>query len=139
MLAVMVLSLVEKSLNTRLSKAPSTGVEGLFLSPDNRLGVGVAIEVLLELLPREGVKLLETGDGDVVDLVVGTVLVQGGVDLTRADDDTVDLLTGLDGALLVLRVFDEGAELSVLADEVLNARAGKRVTEQRLGEEDDEG
>lgn len=138
-LAVVVLGLVEKSLDTRLSKAPSTSVERLLLTPDDGLGVGVAVEVLLELLPGEGVELLKTGDGDVVDLVVSAVLVQGGVDLARAKNDTVDLLLGHEVAIGVLGVLDEGAELGVLAGEVLNVGASERVTEEGLGEEDDEG
>lgn len=87
-LVVMMLGLVQQSLDARLSEAPSTGVQRLFLGPDNRLGVRVAVQVFLELLPREGVELLNTCNGDIIDLVVGTVLVQRSVDLTGAKNNT---------------------------------------------------
>ena len=138
-LAVVVLGLVEQGLNARLRETPGTSVERLLLAPDDGLGVGVLVEVLAELLPGEGVELLDTGEGDVVDLVVGAVLVQGGVDLTRAQDDTLNLLGLLDVAGLVLGVSNHGAEASVRASEVLDAGAGDRVTQERLGEEDDKG
>ena len=133
-----VLSVIEQSLDTGLSEAPGTSVERLLLGPDDRLGVRVLVKVLLQLLPREGVQLLKTGDGDVVNLVIGAVLVEGGPDLTRAKNDSVNLLRRLDGARLVLRVGDDPLEASILASELLNVAAGQRVTEQRLGEEDDE-
>lgn len=135
----MVLGLVEQGLDTGLREAPGTRVERLLLAPDDRLGVGVLVQVLAELLPGEGVELLDTREGDVVDLVVRAVLVQGSVDLTRAEDDTVDLLGALDGAGLVLRVGKKGAEASLRAGEVLDAGAGDGVAEEGLGEEDDEG
>src|SRR5262245_4577397 len=75
-LAVVELGLVQESLDTGLGEAPGTSIQRLFLSPDDSLGVGVLVEVLLQLLPREGVELLNTCDGNVVDVVVGTVLLQ---------------------------------------------------------------
>jgi len=39
----------------------------------------------------------------------------------------------------VLGVGDDPLEASILAVEVFNVRARKRMTQQRLGEEDDEG
>ena len=53
--AVVVLGLIEQGLDSRLSEAPGTGVEGLLLTPDDVLGVWVHVEVLLQLSPREGV------------------------------------------------------------------------------------
>lgn len=134
----MVLGVVQKGLNAGLGEAPGTGVERLLLRPDDGLGVGVLVKVLLQLLPREGVELLEASDGDVVDLVVGAVLVQGGVDLASAKNDTLDLLRLLDGTGLVLGVRDDPLEVRV-ADELVNVGASNGVTKQRLGEEDDEG
>lgn len=136
--SVMVLSLVEKRLDTGLDKTPSTSVEGLFLCPHNGLGVRVHVEVFLELLPWEGVELLDACEGDVVNLVVGAVLVQGGPDLASAENDAVNLLGGLDGAGLVLGVGDDPLEAGIRASEVFNVRAGKGMTQQGLGEEDDE-
>lgn len=134
----MVLGVVQEGLNARLSEAPGTGVERLLLRPDDSLGVGVLVKVLLKLLPREGVELLDTSEGNIVDVVVSTVLVQGSPDLASAQDDALDLLGLLDGAGLVLRVGDNPLEVR-LAGELVQVGAGERVTEQRLGEEDDEG
>jgi hypothetical protein len=137
-LTVVVVSVVEQGLNARLSEAPGTSVERLLLSPDDGLGVGVLVKVLLELLPGEGVQLLNAGEGDVVDVVLGTVLVESSPDLTTAENDSVNLLTRLENASLVLRVGDDPLEASVLPSELLDVAAGQRVSQQRLGEEDDE-
>lgn len=137
-LAVVVLSVVEKGLNTRLSIRPSTSVEGLLLGPDNSLGIRVLVEVVAELLPWEGVELLNAGDGDIVKLVLGAVLMQRRIDLARAENDTLNLLGGLDVTGLVGGVGNDPSELGV-TDKLLDVRASKRMTEERLGEEDDKG
>lgn len=136
-LAVMVLGVVEKSLKTRLGVRPGTSVEGLLLGPDDGLGVGVLVEVLTELLPGEGVELLDTSDGDVVDLVVLAVLEESGIDLTSAENDTLNLLGGLDLTSLVSRVGKDPAEVSVVS-ELLDVGTSNGVTQERLGEENDE-
>lgn len=137
-LAVVVLSLVEKSLDSGLGKAPCTSVQGLFLAPDDSLGVRVLIQVLLELLPREGVQLLKASEGDIVDLVVATVLVEGTPDLARAEDNTLDLLGALNSTSLMLRIGNQRSEASIGVCELLNVGACERVTQQRLGEENDQ-
>lgn len=133
--AVVVLRGVQESLNARLGVRPGTGVQRLLLAPDNVLGVGVAVQVLLQLGPREGVQLLDTDDGSVADAVGLTVLDKGGVDLTRADDHALDLLGGVNGGA-VGGVRDDPSEVRVIG-EGLNVVARKRVTQQGLGEEDD--
>ena len=138
-LAVVVVGLVEEGFDAGLDEAPGAGVEGLLLAPDDGLGVGVVVEVVLELLPGEGVELLDAGEGDVVDLVVGAVLVEGGVDLTSAEDDALDLFGRADGALGMGRVGDDPLEPGAGLGEVLNVGAGERVPQEGLGEEDDEG
>lgn len=135
-LPVVVLCLVEKGLNARLREGPSTSVQRLLLTPDDGLRVGVHIEVLLELLPWEGVQLLNAGDGGVLDLLAGTVLVESGVDLTCAEDDTLDLVWVVDG-VAVFWVWDDPLELGILG-ELLNWRSGKWMAEKVLGEEEDE-
>jgi len=135
--AVVVLGGVQEGLQTGLGVRPSTGVQRLLLAPDNVLGVGVAIQVLLQLSPGEGVQLLNTGDGSVADTLGITVLGEGSVDLARAQDNTLDLLRGLDGGT-VSRVGDDPLEVRV-ASEALQVRASDRVTQQGLGEEDDQG
>lgn len=89
-LAVVELSLVQQGLQTRLRERPSSGVKGLFLTPDDGLGVRVHVQVLLQLLPWEGVELLNTGNGSALEALLGTVLVQSGVYLTGTEDDAVD-------------------------------------------------
>jgi hypothetical protein len=138
-LAGVVLSVVEQSLDTGLSEAPGTGVERLLLAPDDGLGIGVLVKVLLELLPRKGVKLLNASDGDVVQVVLGSVLVKGSPDLTAAENNALNLLRSLDGTSLMLRIRDNPLEASVLTSELLNVTTSQRVTEKGLGKEDDEG
>ncbi len=48
-------------------------------------------------------ELLDTGEGNVVDALLGTVLVERGIDLAGAEDDAINLLMRLDGALLGAR------------------------------------
>jgi hypothetical protein len=72
------------------------------------------------LLPREGVQLLDTSQGHVVNLVLFAILVQAGPNLTSAENDSVNLLRSLDSSSLVLRVGDDPLELSVGASEFLN-------------------
>lgn len=133
---VVVLGDVEDGLDTRLREGPGAGIERLLLAPHDGLGVGVAVKVLLDLLPWEGVELLDTGDGRVGDALVEAVLVQSSVDLAGTQDHALDVL-GLDGGAAVLLLGDDGAELGV-ADKLVDGGAGERVTEEGLGEEDDE-
>lgn len=132
--AVVVLGGIEQSFNARLRVAPGTRVQRLLLAPYNVTSVGVAVQVLLELGPREGVQLLDTGDGGVADVVGVTVLGESGVDLARAEDHTLNLLGLIDGTA-VGRVGDNPLEVRVTS-EVLDVRAGDRVTQKRLREED---
>lgn len=133
---VVVLGNVQDRLNTRLREGPRAGIKRLLLTPYDGLSIGVAIEVLLDLLPREGVELLDTRDGCVGDALVEAVLVQCGVDLAGTQDHALDVL-GLRGGGSVLGFGDDGAELGV-ADELVDGGAGERVAEEGLGEEDDE-
>jgi len=79
-----------------LGEGPGTGVERFFLTPDDGLRVRVGIEVFLQLLPWEGVQLLDTSDRSVLEAVVGTVLGESCVNLARAEDDAINLLWLLD-------------------------------------------
>jgi hypothetical protein len=81
-LVIVMLGLVQQSLDSRLSEDPCTGIGRLLLAPDDGLGVGVRIQVLFELLPREGEQLLDTGYGDIFEALIGAVLDECGVDLT---------------------------------------------------------
>lgn len=136
MLAVMVLRVVQQRLDSRLREAPSTGVERLLLAPNNGLGIRIHVQVFLQLLPWEGVQLLDTRDGSVGELVLSAVLVECGINLSCAEDDPLDLLRVVD-RLAVLFVGDDPAEVGI-AGEFLDAGAGERVAEEGLGEEEDE-
>lgn len=110
--AVVVLRLVEQSLDSRLSEAPGSGVERLLLTPDNVLGVGVHVEVLLQLSPWEGVELLDTGDCGCLDFLAGAVLVDCGVGLACAEDDALNLV-GFFDRLAMLRIWDDPLEVRI--------------------------
>ena len=57
MFTIMVLRMIQQGLNPGLSETPRASVEGLFLAPDDGLGVGIGIQILLQLGPGEGVEL----------------------------------------------------------------------------------
>jgi hypothetical protein len=84
-LVCMVLRVAENGVQSRLHKAPATGVEWLLLGPDDLLQIRVFVKFVTELCPREGVQLLNTNDGDIVDFVGFTVLAESSVNLTCAD------------------------------------------------------
>lgn len=59
--------------------------------------------------------------------MLGTVFVQGNVDLPRAEDYAVDLVRGEDGFVIVGGVGDDPLEVR-LASEVFDGGSGKRVS-----------
>jgi len=136
MFSVVVFCLVQQRFNSWLSETPSTSVQGLFLAPNDGLGVGVFVEVIFELSPWEWIQLFNTGDGGWGDVVVGTVFVESGVDLTGAKDYAVDLLWRIDG-FAMLGIFDNPLEAAVIG-EFFNGWAGKWVAQKGLGKENDE-
>ena len=83
-LVIMVFGLVEEGLDAGLSERPSTGIEWLFLAPNNGFGIRVHIEVLLKLLPWEGIQLLNTRDGRILDALLAAVFMQCSVYLAAA-------------------------------------------------------
>lgn len=133
---VVMLRVVQECLDSRLGETPCTSVQRLLLTPDDRLCVGVGVEVLLQLLPRERVQLLNSGDGSVLDVVVGAVLGESGIYLTGAKDDTVNLFRLID-ALAMFRIRDDPLELR-FASELFNRRSSDRMTKEGLREEDNE-
>jgi hypothetical protein len=61
-------------------------------------------------LPREGIQLLDTSDGGVFNVLIGTMLVECSVDLASAKNDSVNLLRLVDrGAMF--RVGNDPLEL----------------------------
>lgn len=135
MLAIMVLSVVQQSLDSGLNERPSTGIKRLLLTPNNGLGVGVLVKILLQQLPWEWIELFNTGNGCTLDLIVGAVLVERSVDLSSTENNAVDRIWFIDGGA-VLWVFDNPFKLRITS-EILDGRACDRMTEERLGEEDD--
>lgn len=134
---VVVFGGIEQGLNTGLDERPGAGVERLFLSPDNVLGVGVAVQVFFQLSPGEGVELLDTSDGGVADALGFTVFDESSVDLTRAHNDTLNLLRLVDSGT-VGGVGDDPSEVRV-AGEFLNVGTSNRMTQQGFREEDNQG
>lgn len=135
MLPVVMLGDIQDCLDTWLGEGPRAGIKRLLLAPDDRLGIGVAVEILLHLLPWEGVELLNTRDRRVGDLLLSTMLDQCRVDLSGTQDHALDV-GGLGNRGAVLWVRDDPAELR-LAGELLDGGTGDWVAEERLGEEDD--
>jgi hypothetical protein len=134
---VVVLGLVEKSLNPRLGETPCTSVERLLLTPNDVLGVGVRVEVLLQLLPWEGVELFNTGDRDILQATRLALLDKRSIDLTSAKNDAVDLVMRSNFAASMSWVLDDPLEVR-LARELFQIRTGQWVTQKRLGEEQNE-
>ena len=135
-LPVMVLRVVQQRLDPRLGETPRARVQRLFLRPNDVLGVGIHVQVLLQLGPRERIQLLDPCDRGVLDLLVDAVLVQRGIDLPGAEDDTFNVFGRVDlGA--VFRVRDDPLEMGV-AGEVLDGRASDGVAKKGFREEKDQ-
>ena len=111
--AIVMLCLVQQCLYPGLHERPCTSIEWLFLTPHNVLCVRIGIEVLLQLLPREGIQLLNARDGGILDALAFPMLDQSSVDLARADNDTVDLVVRIDRLVLVSRIWDDPLEVAV--------------------------
>jgi hypothetical protein len=103
------------------------------LAPDDSLGVRVHVKVFLELLPGERIKLLNTGNSYVIDIIIGAVLVEGCINLTGAKYDAINLLR-LDNGGAMFGVRNDPSELSI-ASEFFNRRTGERMTKERLRKE----
>ena len=129
--------LSKDGLHTRLDIRPRASVQRLLLSPDDLLNVRVLLQLVTELGKGEGVELLNTRDGDIVNALSGAVFVQLGIHLTGADEQTLTLLRRLEGPSGMGRVGDEPLEVR-LAGEVCKVGAGDRVAKESLREEDDE-
>jgi hypothetical protein len=71
----MVFRVVQKSFDSRLGERPCSSVKRFFLTPYDGLGVWVRVEVFFQLLPWEGIELLDAGNSCVLDVVVGAVLL----------------------------------------------------------------
>lgn len=108
----MVLGMVQQRLYPGLREAPSARIQRLFLCPDNVLGVGIHVQILLQLGPRERIQLLNTCDRRVFDFFVATVLVERSVDLAGAEDDALNVFWRIDLSAM-LGVRDDPLEVRV--------------------------
>jgi len=84
-LCTVVFSLTEDGFQSGLHIGPGTCIERFFLCPNNLLKIGVFLKLVANLGPREGVKLLDTSDSDIVDSVGGTLLHKGGINLASTE------------------------------------------------------
>lgn len=134
----MMLRLIQQRLDPRLYEAPRARVQRLLLTPHDRLGVRVLIEVVAQLCPWEGVELFDARDGGVFLAFGFAVLDEGGVDLAGAHDHAFDLVVGFDVASFVRRVGNDPLEVGV-AGHVFDVGAGERMAEEGFGEEDNQG
>ena len=80
------------------------------MTPYDSFGILVCVKVLLELLPWERIKLLNTSDGRVLEAVVGAVFAKSGINLTRAEDYAIDILW-FGNRLAMLWIGDDPLEL----------------------------
>lgn len=88
---------------------PRAAVVVLLLRPDDILRVRVQINVLLHLRERERAELLDARYGDVGDARRFAMPLEGGVNLSRAQDDALDRGRVACG-LAVRRIGDDGEE-----------------------------
>jgi hypothetical protein len=85
------------------------------LTPNDSLSVRIHVQVLFQELPWERVELFNTGEGGVFDVVVGTVLAEGGPNLSGAENYTLDVL-GVVDSFAVFRIGDDPFELRVTSE-----------------------
>lgn len=86
--ARVMLCIADDGIQSWLYKAPATGVKRLLLGPDDFVQIGVFVQLITELRPREGVQLLNANDSDIINLVSFAVFDKRGVYLTRANQET---------------------------------------------------
>lgn len=75
MFPIMMLRRIEQGLDPGLHETPRPRVQGFLLTPHDVLGVRVAVEILLELRPGEGIQLFDPCNGGRADALVGPMLV----------------------------------------------------------------
>ena len=105
------------------------------MCPNYGLSVWIAVKVLLQLLPWEWVQLLNTSNGGVLDVVIGAVFLEGSVDLTGTENNTVNCIVVVDSSA-VLWILNNPSELRITS-KLLDRRACNRMTEKRFREEND--
>ena len=125
---VVMLGLVQQRLDPRLYEHPCTRIEWLLLTPHDVLGVWIRIEILLELGPREWIQLLDPCDSGILNALRFSVLDEGSVDLSRAQNNALDLVMRCN-RLAVFGFWDDPLEVSILS-EVLDVGSGNRMPQE---------
>jgi hypothetical protein len=134
--AIVMRGLIQQRLDTRLREAPSSGIQRLFLCPDNILSIGIAVEILFDLRPRERMQLLDTSYGSLFVLELATMACEIHIHLARAEDDALNVLARVNLTSFMTWVFNDPLKVR-LARECTNVGARERMTQQRLAEEQD--
>jgi hypothetical protein len=137
MATVMMLGVIEQRLDSWLSETPCTSVKRFFLTPDYRLSVWIRVKVLLELGPWEWMQLLNTCDGCLSHALLSTMLHQCDVDLTCAENDTLDLVVWFEITVIMAWIWHNPLEVRVTS-EFAKGGTGRWMTEEGFTEEEDQ-
>ena len=98
------------------------------MTPYNVLCIGISIKVLLELRPREWVELFDASNGYILELLACSVLGEGGVDLSGAEDNTFNLV-GIFNRLAMLGIWENPLKVGN-TNEILNVRPSDWMSEE---------
>lgn len=130
---LVVLGSLEGGVHSRLDVDPGTSVKRLLLSPADILKVGVRVQKLSDLLPREGVQLLDSDDSSLLVSKILSSLEESSPDLAGTEENSLDALLVVDG-LAMLVVLNDPLEVR-LTNKLREVGLGHGVSQQVLREE----
>ena len=107
---------VHDRLDPRLNVLPGSTIQRLFLTPNDGLGIGIPVQILLDLRPREWVELFQASNCSIPDAVVLPVFVESSVYLARTENDSLDILRRGDGVVGMLGIWNDVLELRVTCE-----------------------
>src|SRR5258708_1359372 len=119
------------ALQVMLNPVPRTLVAGFFLAPDDFLRILVAIDLDLELVVREGIKLFQPHDCNIVDAALAARGHEIEINLAAAKHDTLHFLR-------ILQFGIRDHHLIFTAGQILQRRHRLLVTQQALRTDDDQ-
>lgn len=129
-----VLKVLQDAADARLEEGPATSVLGLFLAPNN-FGVLVVLgHFSAEGVEGEGRQLFNSHDGDVILLQLFSLSLQVIIDLTRAENDLLNLLV----VDLIILLGNDALELSA-TQEILHFRMDFPHFKHLFGRNNNEG
>ena len=111
MSSIVVFRVVQQSLDPRLYETPWTGVQWLFLTPYDGLRIRIAVEVVSQLSPGEGVELFDSCDRCIGNFVGLSVLDKRSIDLTTTQYYSFNVFVLVDSTSLVRRVSNDPLEV----------------------------